>query len=1100
MGNVPRMIRILAVDDHALLREGLAAVVNAETDMKLVAEASNGDGTIEKFRIHHPDLVLMDRQTPGLNGIEPTDRILSGFPDARALSCLAIFLLSFVGWMTALNPARHISQYGHTAWRMQDGYFPGQPERITQTTDGYVWVGTGAGLFRFDGVRFVPWSSLSEEQLPSSDIYALLAARDGSLWIGTDVGLAHWTNHHLINYQEGEGWVIGSIVEDKEGKIWIARGRIGDDSHPLCQVTDTAVRCYGSEDGVPPSGPGFLVQDPSGYLWLGSSTMLLRWRPGSSKVYRPEALRSSSGASGVASLAVAADGSLWVAIHVRGHGGGLQHMVDGGLRPFVAPKFNGETIAPDALLTDHQNDLWVGTENQGLYRVHGNDVEHYGSSDGLSSDEVRCFFEDREGNLWVATTKGIDMFRDLRVSTVSTREGLSDDGVDSVLARPDGSVWVGSAYLDLLGPHGVSSQPGKELRGHQVTSLLEDHAGRLWAGMDDTLSIYQQGKFSQIKNQDGSSLGMIMGLTEDSEHNIWVETHGPPALLIRIQDLKVREAFPAPPLPLARKLARDPQSGIWLGLVNGDLARFRDGKTEIFAFDGHPNTRVKALFAAPDGSILGATGFGVVGWKNGKKQILTVRNGLPCDDITALISDDEEDLWLYAKCGLIEIAKNEVRHWWEQPESTLKLKLFDVWDGVQAGVGHFNTSTRTPDGRLWFANGTVLQMVDPSHMAGNTVAPPVHINSIVADRRNHSPQEGLRLPPLTRDLEIDYTALSFTVPQKVLFRYMLEGHDRAWQEPGTRRQAFYNDLRPGRYRFHVIACNNDGVWNEAGAVLEFSVLPAYYQTTWFRFLCVAAFLGLLWALYQLRLQQMQRQFAVGLEAHVGERLRIARELHDTLLQSFQGVAFQLQAARKLMLRKANNAEEVLDDAILATEEAIREGRSAIRDLRPEPAAQRNLSELLDAAGRELATAQELNGQAPSYRVLVEGKQQDISPMLQDEVYRISREVIRNAFAHAAASHIEVEIRYDQDQLRLRVRDDGKGIDPKVLAGGESGHFGIPGMRERAQRIGAHLEFWSELGAGAEVELTVPASMAYQNRRDGHRFRLFQRAGRDEQRS
>jgi signal transduction histidine kinase len=285
------------------------------------------------------------------------------------------------------------------------------------------------------------------------------------------------------------------------------------------------------------------------------------------------------------------------------------------------------------------------------------------------------------------------------------------------------------------------------------------------------------------------------------------------------------------------------------------------------------------------------------------------------------------------------------------------------------------------------------------------------------------------------------------------------------------------------------------VWNEAGASLEFSVLPAYYQTNWFRFLCVAAFFGLLWALYQLRLHQIQRQFAVGLEATVGERMRVARELHDTLLQSFQGAIFQFQAARKLLLRKESNAMEALDEAILATEEAIQEGRSAIRDLRPEPAAQRDLPELLNVVGNELATAHELNGEAPSYRVLVEGKQQDISPMLQDEVYRITREVIRNAFAHAAARRIEVEIRYDQDQLRLRVRDDGEGIDPKVLeAGGQSGHFGIPGMRERAQRIGARLNFWSDMGAGTEVELTVPASMAYQKRRNGSRFGLFRRAG------
>jgi signal transduction histidine kinase len=211
-----------------------------------------------------------------------------------------------------------------------------------------------------------------------------------------------------------------------------------------------------------------------------------------------------------------------------------------------------------------------------------------------------------------------------------------------------------------------------------------------------------------------------------------------------------------------------------------------------------------------------------------------------------------------------------------------------------------------------------------------------------------------------------------------------------------------------------------------------------------------------------------------MEARVGERLRIARELHDTMLQSFQGAAFQFQAARKLLLRKTDNAMQAVDDAILSADAAIAEGRSAIRDLRPEAAAQRDLPELLDAAGRELATAHELNGQAPTYRVLVEGQQRDLSPMLQDEVYRISREVVRNAFAHAAASNIEVEIHYDQDQFRLRVRDDGKGIDPKILdAGGQSGHFGIPGMRERAQRIGARLDFWSEIGAGAEVELTVP---------------------------
>jgi signal transduction histidine kinase len=387
-------------------------------------------------------------------------------------------------------------------------------------------------------------------------------------------------------------------------------------------------------------------------------------------------------------------------------------------------------------------------------------------------------------------------------------------------------------------------------------------------------------------------------------------------------------------------------------------------------------------------------------------------------------------------------------------------------------------------------------VIDPRHIPFNSVPPPVHIESISADGKEYDLSNELRLPPHVRDLFIDYTALSLVVPEKVHFKVKLEGQDNDWRELVNVRHVEYTNLPPRNYRFRVIACNNSGVWNETGATLEFSIAPAYYQTTWFRLLCVAAFAALLWALYQRRLHIIRQQYAAGLEATVGERMRVARELHDTLLQSFQGVAFQLQASRKLFLRKADNAEAALDEAIVATEEALQEGRSAIRDLRPEPAAQRDLPELLNAVGNELATAQEGNGHTPSYRVVVEGKQQDLSPMLKDEVYRVSREVIRNAFTHAAASHIEVEIRYDQDQLRLRVRDDGKGIDPRVLAGGQSGHFGIPGMRERAQRIGARLDFWSEMGAGTEVELTVPASMAYEKRRDGHRFRLFDRAARN----
>jgi signal transduction histidine kinase len=326
-------------------------------------------------------------------------------------------------------------------------------------------------------------------------------------------------------------------------------------------------------------------------------------------------------------------------------------------------------------------------------------------------------------------------------------------------------------------------------------------------------------------------------------------------------------------------------------------------------------------------------------------------------------------------------------------------------------------------------------------------------------------------------LEIDYTALSFMAPQKVRFRYKLEGHDTEWQEPGARRQAFYSDLRPRKYKFRVIACNNDGVWNEEGATLAFSVVPTWYQTIWFRVSCAGSFVLLLWALYQLRLQQLQRQFNVGAEARVNERTRIARELHDTLLQSFHGLMFQFQAARNMLPRRPEEAMQVLEGAISATEQAISESRGAIQDLRSEHTAPGDLAELLTIMGQELTDLQK--GDSPVFRVIVEGERRTLAPNLQNEVCRIAREILRNAVRHAHAHRIEAEIRYDDQGLRLRIRDDGRGLDPKVLEeGGTVGHWGLRGVRERAQQIGAQLDFWTEAGAGTEVQLTVPAAVAY----------------------
>ena len=327
----------------------------------------------------------------------------------------------------------------------------------------------------------------------------------------------------------------------------------------------------------------------------------------------------------------------------------------------------------------------------------------------------------------------------------------------------------------------------------------------------------------------------------------------------------------------------------------------------------------------------------------------------------------------------------------------------------------------------------------------------------------------------------------------------LEGRDNDWQDPGTRRQAFYTDLRPRKYTFRVIASNSNGVWNEAGASLAFSVAPAWYQTIWFWLSCAAAVFVLLWALYQLRLGQLERQFNATLEARVVERTRIARELHDTLLQSFHGLLFRLQAVRNMFPRRTEEAPEALDVAILTAEHAIEESREAIKDLRSESAEQRDLAELLTATCKELTTVHGKNGDAPAFRVVVEGERHNLAPVLQEEIYRIAREVLRNAFQHASARNVEAEIRYDDQLFRLRIRDDGKGIEPQVLSeGNRPGHWGLPGIRERARRIGAELDFWSEAGAGTEVQINVPSATAYETSHKGWRFALFRSAKSNEQ--
>ncbi len=1002
----------------------------------------------------------------------PTIAVTLGF----CLTCIVLL----AGTVHALDPNKHITQYIHTSWRIQDGSLPAGMFSITQTSDGFLWFSALAqGVYRFDGVRFLPF--VPPAKLGSMHIEDIFADHSGGLWAIGDHEIAHLKDGAVTAHFDLEG--IGGragISRDPDGSLWITRASNRVSDAPLCHITDRAAKCFGKSDAMPISPANSVLADGEGGFWVGGQTTLVHWRAGVSQIYPIEGLKSNTGDVGINGLARGTDGSLWVGIAAAGPGLGLGQLRDGVFRPFVTPKFDGSKVSVLDMIFDGGGSLWVASLGKGIFRIHGDVVEHYGGTDGLSSDTASALFEDREGIVWAATTNGIDSFRDPRIATFSALEGLGNDEVTGVLASHDGTIWIANAgSLDHIVNGSVSSiRTGNGLPGHQVASMIEDHAGNMWVGVDDGLYLFKSGRFRRLSEPNHKPLGLVVGMTEDVDGNIWAECAGNPRKLVRIRDFQVVEEFTSSQVPPGHTLAPDPRGGLWIGTLKGDLALFRHGVVEKFPLNPKGNPVSHQIIADADGSVLAASEDGLVGLRQHKVQRMTKKNGLPCDSVISFIEDNAKRWWLYTGCGVVELPDSELQRWWANPEAVVQTHVDDVFDGARPQGGpSFNSAASTSDGRVWFASGFVLQMVDPSRLSEKALPAQAYIESLVADRQEFKATPNLKVPPNPRDLQIDYTSPTFLIPQQVNFRYRLDGYERDWHEAGTRRQAFYTDLPPGKYSFRVIACNSDGVWSESAAKLDFSINPAYYQTNWFRALCACIFLALLWAAYQLRVRQLQHQFDVTLEARVSERTRIARDLHDTLLQSAHGVLLRFQTVSQLLPDRPMEAKEKLDNAIDQTADFITEARDEVQGLRDSTTQSNDLAMAISTLGEELTT--DSTSHRPAFRVAVEGEARNLHPILRDEIYKIAAEALRNAFRHAQARKIEVELRYDNEQFRLRVRDDGKGVDPAILSGrGSEGHFGLPGMRERAALIGGKLVVWSEVDAGTEVELRVPASTAY----------------------
>ena len=975
----------------------------------------------------------------------------------------------------ALSSSLDISQYAHTAWRSAEGFpVKGAITGIAQTPDGYLWIATEFGtLLRFDGVRTVPLKPSIHEKLLS-----MFASRDGTLWIGSDGGLASWKAGTLTKYSELEGNYVNSFAEDGEGTVWVGLswdpggGRV-------CAIRRGTAQCS------PPHGNlGRYVRSlcsDGDKLWVYGESGLWQWKPAPARlstVQKPEDwFRSRMSCTNDA-------GRSLIALP-----GGVSQVVDGKMLPFRLPD-SPNVPDPTAMLRDRDGGLWLGTKSHGLLHVHEGRTDRFTRSDGISGDSIWALFEDREGNIWVATLDGLDRFRERAIPSVSVRQGLSRNDVWSVLGARDGSVWVGSRDGLHRWKDGrfTSYPPGGGL-GNNPGSLFEDERGRIWTSTSRGLAYFSEGRFTPVTREP---TGQIHSITEDRSGRLWIS-----------EDLEGRQSIgsleagtvaggrgevhriPRARLGLAESTIilspDDVRGGLWIGARNA-LASFKDGTLQesFTTVDGRPFGEVTGIHSDAEGTLWAAAEAGLLRLRDGRLTILTSANGLPCaPPVWWVTEDDDRSLWLSLNCGVARIRRPELEAWAADTKRTVAVTVFDNADGVRQrwnpSKGYGPIATRSKDGKVWFLGLDGVGVIDPGRLSHNALPPPVHIERIAANGKLYWQNltalapSSLALPPAIRDLEIEFTALSLAVPDKVRFRYKLEGQDPDWKEVANERKVQYSNLAPGSYRFRVLASNNSGVWNEAGASVDFTIPPAFHQTTWFRALCAAALAALLWAAYRIRVGVLVRRQRLQLDAQEEERARIAGELHDGVLQHLSAVTLNL-GALKYKIPPDSPAKEELARAQGKLVEIGRDIRDLSHELHSATLQQAGLARALSAYCEEFGAARGIPVSCAADEVGTA-----LAPGAALALYRIAQEALGNVAKHANAKRVQVRLERADRAVRLTVSDDGRGFDP--AGSGESGGVGLANMRARVRALDGRLEIESQPGRGTTIRAELPVRTA-----------------------
>jgi len=966
----------------------------------------------------------------------------------------------------ALDPQRPPSRYGHDAWLGQNGLPQEFVGSITQTRDGYLWIGTLGGLVRFDGVRFTVFDSSNMPGLKDARITALCPGRDGGLWIGTAAGGVSRLEGGVLRAFEPVSEApdrslkyVRSLVEAADGSLWI-----GTSGGGIRRFRDG--RRLGNEE---PASLGHtitaLLQDRSGDVWIGSTTEgVARLSGGRVIRYRAQdALPDNF----VHAIFEDRAGAIWI-----GTRGGLARIRDGRATSFTRKNgFPAEEAR--AIWEDRDHNLWVGTLGQGLVRGSGGKFVAAGPG-SLSDDNVMSLFEDHEGSLWVGTQKGLNRLKDVAFTTFSRRDGLSHEQVNSLLRSRDDSVWVGTdgGGLNQL-KHGrlrvFTVRDG--LGSDYIGPLFESRDGSLWVGGDGFVSHLKGRRFTTYRTDPAGEGHFVSMLGEDAQGQLVVSIGNQP--LVRFEAGRLVPYHPATGAGFYRfSMLRDREGALWFGTTEG-LARFKDGGYTVYTEkDGLPDDTVHSVYQDAEGTLWIATIGGLCRFRDGRFVSFAGASGLGIGVVSQVIEDSTGHLWMNGRRGIVRVRKEDLDAYAAGRASSVPFTVYGTGDGLESA--DYNPSyiqapaCRTGDGRLWFATTKGVAFIDPLRLAVNPLPPPVVVERVLADDEE-VPLLGdarARVQPGRKKFEFHYTALSFVSPEKVRFRYFLEGFDSAWTAAHERRTAYYTNLPPRRYRFRVKAANADGVWNEAGAAFAFELEPRFHQTRWFTLLVLGLLALGAWSLHRLRLGRIEARFA----AVMGERNRMARELHDSLAQGLAGIALHAGALRRAAPELSSAGSRHLDTIGRLVESSLAEARGSVWDLHPESLRQRDLAEALRAMVRELTTDTPVKA-----GLELRGTPRPLGRQAERNIFRIGQEALTNALKHSEACVVEMVLSFERARVELRVRDNGRGFDPEAPAAPGHDGFGLRSMRQRAEQMGGRLSVNSRPGAGTEVVLEAPLS-------------------------